>query len=832
MTATTLPSADAELGRGTGPAAALVPSGLSRFDVALLGGLVLLSVGLLFWATRDAVLAAGFLAGLAVAAGGVLLLRRVFPAVGASEAAAPDWTMLRQAVDHDDVAIAVTDRAGRLVCANDLFATWMGGFVTPPGLPLDGRGAEALKNAGRAAWRDGEGRVDDLKVGALPLRAQVNRTGQADDYLVWRFAAIDRLDLASEILRHLEGPAGRTLGQAGVMAALVNAEGRLRVANQAFLLRALGESDASHYAGRDVAAMLRLDDSGGLTFAREGDRAPPVRMLQIPLAPADPAGPLLLALIDEEVGPADRGTAQTYIETLLSLLPFGLALVDRDGRFLYMNRAFGRAAGVADGRMPRYPGDLVVGEDKGPLADMIRRHSSGQQVGGDLSIRLVGQGDEPVSMRVVGVRGLGEAAVLLSLKDSSEETRLKRQVAQQSKMQAVGQLAGGVAHDFNNILTAVLGSCDLMLMRHTPGDSDYDDIQHIRSNANRAASLTRQLLAFSRQQTLRPQILQLPDVISEVSHLLRRLMGDTVQLAVHHGRGLGAVRADPVQLEQVIINLAVNARDAMMPGGGTLTIETYPVSAAEVRQMGNEFMPPADYSALKVSDTGAGIPADVLPKIFEPFFTTKDVGKGTGLGLSTVYGIIKQSAGFIFADSRPGEGTSFTIYLPVHRAAAGAPAAPGSGAPAVPGSGAPAVPAAPIRAKKSQWGTGTLLLVEDEDMVRAVAERALTRAGYSVVTASQGEEGLERFAGMDKVDLVISDVVMPTMDGPTMVRAMRAKRPALPVLFMSGYAEEQLRQSIDIDHVAFLPKPFSVAQLAEAVSAALDDAAHRVSDDG
>ena len=812
MTAQSLPSAETDFSRGAGPAGPLgARFNLSRVDLAVLGGLALLSVGLLFWATGNVVLAAGFLAGLAIAVGGALLARRLFPAAAAGEAALPDWTMLRVAVNHDDVAVAVTDRGGRLVCANDLFATWFGGFVTPPGLPVDARGAEALKNAGRTAWRDGEGVADDIAVGPLQLRAHIFRTGQAEDYLVWRFSANERIDLATEIVRHLDGPAGLTLAQAGVMAALVSAEGRLRSANRAFLLRALDEADQAHYVGRDVSAMLRLDEAGSLYFAREGDRATPVRMIQIPLAPADAHGPVLLAMLDEEIGPADRGTAQAYVETLLSLLPFGLALVDRDGRFLYMNRAFKRAGNVGEGRMPRYPGDLVVGEDKGPLADMIRRHSSGQQVGGDLSIRLVGQGDDPVSMRVVGVRGLGEAAVLLSLKDSSEESRLKRQVAQASKMQAVGQLAGGVAHDFNNILTAVLGSCDLMLMRHTPGDSDYDDIQQIRSNANRAASLTRQLLAFSRQQTLRPQILQLPDVISEVSHLLKRLIGDTVQLSVHHGRGLGPVRADPGQLEQVIINLAVNARDAM-PGGGTLTIETYPVSAADVRQMGSEFMPPADYSALKVSDTGTGIPADVLPKIFEPFFTTKDVGKGTGLGLSTVYGIIKQSAGFIFADSKPGE-TSFTIYLPVHRAEHGAPATP-----------------TPVsKPKKSQWGTGTILLVEDEDMVRAVAERALARAGYTVVTASQGEEGLERFAGMEKVDLVVSDVVMPTMDGPAMVREMRKKRPALPVLFMSGYAEEQLRQSINIDDVAFLPKPFSVAQLAEAVSAALDNAAHRAS---
>lgn len=595
------------------------------------------------------------------------------------------------------------------------------------------------------------------------------------------------------------------------MTAVVNAEGRLRVANQAFLRRALSDVEAVHYAGRDVAYMLRLDDHGLVYFAREGDRATPLRMIQIPLNAQDMDGPLLLALLDESIGPKDRGTAQTYIETLLSLLPFGLALVDRDGRFLFMNRSFVRAASLEEGARPRYPSDLVVPEDKGPLADMIRRHSSGQQVGGDLPVRLLGQGDDAVTVRIVGVRGLGEAAVLLSLKDSSEETRLKRQVLQASKMQAVGQLAGGVAHDFNNILTAILGSCDLMLMRHTPGDSDYDDIQQIRSNANRAASLTRQLLAFSRQQTLRPQIVQLPDVISEVTHLLKRLIGDTVELHVHHGRGLGAVRADPGQLEQVIVNLAVNARDAMN-GRGKLTIETFPVTAADVRKLGHEFMPAASYSALRIQDTGEGIPAEVLPKIFEPFFTTKDVGKGTGLGLSTVYGIIKQSSGFIFADSETNVGTAFTVYLPVYQTSDEKDNGP---------------PVAPPKVRKTQWGTGHVLLVEDEDMVRAVAERALSRAGYTVTTATQGEEGLERFQSMAQVDLIISDVVMPTMDGPTMVEEIRKLRPDLPVLFMSGYAEEQLRQSISITDVTFLPKPFSVAQLAEATSEALDKASLR-----
>jgi two-component system cell cycle sensor histidine kinase/response regulator CckA len=372
-------------------------------------------------------------------------------------------------------------------------------------------------------------------------------------------------------------------------------------------------------------------------------------------------------------------------------------------------------------------------------------------------------------------------------------------------MQAVGQLAGGVAHDFNNILTAILGTCDLMMMRHTPGDSDYDDIQQIRSNSNRAASLTRQLLAFSRQQTLRPQVLQLPDVVAEVSHLLTRLLGERIKLQVKHGRGLGPVRADPGQLEQVIVNLAVNARDAMVAkdpeGGGTLTLQTFAVSADDVRRMGTDILPIGDYTALKVADTGVGISSHILGKIFEPFFTTKEVGKGTGLGLSTVYGIVKQSGGFIFAESQVRKGTAFTIYLPVHRAR------PSDG---------------PVRAKDKEkatelWGTGTVLLVEDENMVRAVAERALVRHGYTVLSAENGEEALEILGREEKIDLMISDVVMPTMDGPATVRAARKTHPALPILFISGYAEEQLRKSIDIPNVAFLAKPFSVQQLAETV---------------
>jgi two-component system cell cycle sensor histidine kinase/response regulator CckA len=602
-----------------------------------------------------------------------------------------------------------------------------------------------------------------------------------------------------DYLRIIEGEAGRQLSDAGMMTVMIGAEGRIRAANPAFVLRATGRTD-SQIIGRDFAGYMRVDGKGRVFFAQEEGQSTPIRMVQVPLRPDEPAGLLLLVMLDDSMASVDGLSSLAYVETLLSLLPFGLGMADRDGRLLFFNNAFGRAAGLAAGDKPSYPGDLVIGEDQAAVAEAVRRYAIGPQMSGDIQIRLRGAPEEPVSLSLAGVRGLGEAAVLLSLKDNSEETRLKRQVAQQTKMQAVGQLAGGVAHDFNNILTAIIGHCDLMLMRHTPGDSDYDDIQQVKANSNRAASLTRQLLAFSRQQTLRPQVLQLPDVVSEVSSLLKRLLGENIRLEVTHGRNLGHVRADPGQLEQVIVNLVVNARDAM-PEGGTVTIRTFAVAARDVREMNNEIMPVGDYTGLSVGDTGSGIAPELLGKIFEPFFTTKAVGKGTGLGLSTVYGIVKQSGGFIFPESELGKGTVFNIYLPVHAASV----APVAG-----------TVAARRRPATETWGTGTILLVEDEDMVRSVAERALTRQGYTVLTASDGEQGLARLNQAESVDLLISDVVMPGMDGPAMVRAVRATHPDLPVLFMSGYAEEQLRNSIDIANVAFLPKPFSVNQLAEA----------------
>jgi two-component system, cell cycle sensor histidine kinase and response regulator CckA len=759
------------------------------------------SAALLLWAAGDWVLAAGFSGAILGGAALLFTARNLFKS-GQTTATESDWSLIREAADNDDAAIAITDRSGRLVCANTLYEGWFGGPVAPPRLTADDATVAQLMAAGKSAWRDGKAALKGLKRDLLTFDAEVLRSGRNEDHLVWRFRAARTVDLVAEARRLIEGAGGERLGEAGIMAVLIGADGRIRAASPAFLVRGTGRMETP-IEGRDFVSYLETDRHGAIRFAREGASSTPLRILQIPLERDQAESPAIIILLDDQnaVSGGDSSVV-SQVQGLLAVLPLGLALADRDGRFLFLNDAFCRAVNLPPASKPIYPGDLMVREDKAAVADTVRRFATGQALTGDIAIRLRDTPDEPVALTIAGVRGLGEAAVLLSLRDNSEESKLKRQIAQASKMEAVGQLAGGVAHDFNNILTGILGHCDLMLMRHTPGDSDYDDIQQIKNNSNRAAALTRHLLAFSRQQTLRPQILQLPDVVSEVSNLLNRVMGEMVTLEVKHGRNLGPVRADPGQLEQVIVNLAVNARDAM-GRGGVVTIQTYSVSKSDVRKLGSDILPIADYSALSVKDTGTGIAPEFLSKIFEPFFTTKEVGKGTGLGLSTVYGIVKQSGGFVFADSKVGIGTTFVIYLPVHEAEAVAPIAP--------------------RLEKEKpaetWGSGTILLVEDEDMVRAVAERALKRNGYTVVTATNGEEGLEILATRDDIDVLISDVVMPVMDGPTMVRQARADNPMLPVLFMSGYAEEQLRKTIDLDRMAFLPKPFSVQQLAEAVRA-------------
>jgi two-component system, cell cycle sensor histidine kinase and response regulator CckA len=771
--------------------------------LGLLALATLLSLAILWLSTGNIILLGSCAAAIVGSAGLIHYFKDNRPVEITPALSVPDWSITHEAIQLSDAAIAISDRAGRLVCANDAFGAAFPGLKAPPDMDVDDGNRALLLAAGRTAWRDGNADIPMMKTGERSYNVKVARAGAADEYLIWRLAIVDKPAIESRAIAFITGRIGRAMTRSGVMAVAVGPDGQVCAANAAFALRATGV-DHQAITGRLFADFVQMDEKGSVFFNREGPKGLPIRLLHVPLRDDMTEGAALLLAVDEEGAKVDRGLALAHVEQLLSTLPLGLALVDRDGRFLFANNAFARLLDVEAHNLPPFPADLVVKEDKGAVLDSIRRYSTGSMTSGDIAIRLKERPDEVIALSIAGVRGLGEAAVLLGLKDNSEEIILKRQVAQQTKMESIGQLAGGVAHDFNNILTAIIGYCDLMLLRHQPGDSDYDDIQQIKNNSNRAASLTRQLLAFSRQQTLRPQILQLANVVADVSSLLKRLLDETVRLEVHHGRGLGPVRADPGQLEQVIINLGVNARDAM-PKGGVVHISTAAVSQSEVSAMGSEVLPIGDYVRLSVEDSGVGIPKENLSKIFEPFFTTKEMGKGTGLGLSTVYGIVKQSGGFIFADSKPGAGTRFDIFLPVHRGD-------------IP---APDMNKRALSKPKDLWGSGRILIVEDEDMVRAVAERALVRQGYVVETASDGAQALEMFATGKRYDLVVSDVVMPHLDGPSMARQLREIYGNIRLLFMSGYAEEQLRETISLDNASFLAKPFSVQQIAEAVHDAL-----------
>ena len=383
-------------------------------------------------------------------------------------------------------------------------------------------------------------------------------------------------------------------------------------------------------------------------------------------------------------------------------------------------------------------------------------------------------------------------------------------------MDSVGQLAGGIAHDFNNLLSAIMMATDFLLTGHRPTDPSFQDIMQIKQNTNRAAALVRQLLAFSRKQTLRPEVLDLGEALSDFTVLLRRLIGEKVTLDVVHSRDLWPVKVDITQFQQVIVNLAVNGRDAM-PGGGKLTIKTANVPEAESRQFAYKGMPPGDYVLVEVADNGTGIAPDIIDKIFEPFFSTKEVGKGTGLGLSTVYGIIKQTGGFVYPESELGKGTSFRIFLPRHMAGAEELQAPRMSA--INGALAAAEEVARLSAATADdTGHGTILLVEDEEGLRGLNARGLASRGYTVLQAGNGVEAIEVIDKHDgTIDLVVSDVVMPEMDGPSLLKELRRRKPELKIIFVSGYAEEAFAKNIPEGQHAFLAKPFTLKQLVATV---------------
>lgn len=487
-------------------------------------------------------------------------------------------------------------------------------------------------------------------------------------------------------------------------------------------------------------------------------------------------------------------------------IPVALLRFDADGQLMAANRAARDVLQLDSEARPMFH-DIYEGLGRSVLdwlGDVVaERHGGGSEV---LRAR-VGQPDAFHQVTLRRYVNHGRPGVLAVVQDATAMKLLEAQFVQSQKMQAIGQLAGGIAHDFNNLLTAISGHCDLLLLRHTREDKDFSDLVQINQNANRAAALVGQLLAFSRKQTLKPERIDLQEVLSDMAHLLNRLVGEKVRLRLDHAPELGMIRADKRQLEQVLMNLVVNARDAMT-AGGTIRVETEALTLLDEMRRDRAVVPPGDYAAIRVTDTGIGISPERLEKIFEPFFTTKRAGEGTGLGLSTVYGIVKQSGGFIFVDSTPGEGSVFHLYFPIHIATEEEANAP---------------LAEPARKIVLKQGEGVVLLVEDEAPVRAFASRALRLRGYTVLEADCAEAALRMLEDASlQIDVFVTDVVMPGMDGPSWVKLAREARPDVRVVFMSGYAEDCLSEEQGrVPNSVFLAKPFSLNDLAITVQGQL-----------
>jgi two-component system cell cycle sensor histidine kinase/response regulator CckA len=496
--------------------------------------------------------------------------------------------------------------------------------------------------------------------------------------------------------------------------------------------------------------------------------------------------------------------------------PMGVAVTATGGEVAEANNVFADFFALGPQAAGARLGDLVQANERAAAEAAVARAAKGEVSHEPVEIHCAGSPKAPERSAQLFASPFmpgpeGEPRAILYLVDTSEQKALESQFAQSQKMQAIGQLAGGVAHDFNNVLQAIIGNCDLLLMRHPAGDPSFAEINEVRQNSVRAAGLVRQLLAFSRQQTLQPKVLALADTLTELSMLLRRLVGERIQLRIEHAQDLWPVRADEGQIGNAIMNMVVNARDAM-PDGGTVMIRASNLTLAASRPIGTGSMPAGEYVEIDVADTGAGIAKENLAKIFEPFFTTKPVGQGTGLGLSTVYGVVKQTGGFITVDSELKKGTTFHIFLPRHVAT----------------EAAVEMPEEPERtAPRDVTGQDTILLAEDEDAVRSFAARALRLRGYTVIEAAHGESALDivrKHSG--PIDLLITDVVMPNMDGPTLARAARRLRPEMRIIFMSGYAESAFRKSEEKpEELHFLPKPFGLKQLVAKVKEVLSGAA-------
>lgn len=638
--------------------------------------------------------------------------------------------------------------------------------------------------------------VADARALVLHLQREALRNGQASDqatdrHVSWHLSA-RRIDSDTLLWRLERGPRAH-LGEESLPMLTLDPRGRIQSSNAAFC--GLVGTMSPHRDGLmqnpplEPGRVHRIATASGTL-----DRL-------VTTVPSGSGGSAIY-LVPPDAAPAVQDPDWQALEDLpvplLRLSPAGLILAaNRHARLLLpVPSDEARLSDLLEGLgrpVGEWVADVAAGRPTtGP--QFLRGTGEHQDIFLRVALKLAGRPDEPHLLAV--------------LDDVTELKSLEAQFVQSQKMQALGQLAGGVAHDFNNLLTAISGHSDLLLLRHDSDDPDFADLMQIRQNVNRAAGLVGQLLAFSRKQSMLPETLDLRVVLSDLTHLLNRLVGERVRLRLDHEPTLRCVRADKRQLEQAIMNLVVNARDAM-PQGGEIRIETanHHLDAPLTRDRAT--VPPGSYVLVRVVDQGTGIPPERLQKIFEPFYTTKKPGEGTGLGLSTVYGIVKQSGAYVFVESEVGRGTTFTLWFPAHDR-----------------------PVALLKAAKKEPEPlhsvrGTILLVEDEPGVRAFAARALKLRGHAVLEADSGEAALALLSDPDlTVDLILTDVILPDADGPTWVRDALKDRPSTRVVFMSGYAEDAFAEQKDsVEGSSFLPKPFSLTDLGSMVEEQLSDRA-------
>ena len=746
----------------------------------------------------------------------------------------------------------LTDGHGVVVYANTWGREWLADAVPLDRLSiLAAREYDGLEAVARLRQALEAGLADQVEIplrGEMPepdwFQVGIRPLTQMADLLVWSLEDITARKAINDILSQERQDLADFLDFMPTGVYSVDVDGRFHYANQRFAQwLGMNPDDVLNLSLDDVIDGPARPDpdsewQGEIRFRNSTGEAIDALVFQGSYDDAGMTRTRSIAIRDVSADLDGDTSGGSRFRALFDSAPVAIAIADPDGAVSDCNQAFAR---LVHRNREDLMGDnltnFLADDDRRALRGELDRVLSGNVESAQVDARLIGTASVQVSIFLGPLSGPLAAAAgeiegaVVHVIDTTEQKNLEVQFAQAQKMQAMGQLAGGVAHDFNNLLTAMIGFCDLLLQRHAAGDPSFADIMQIKQNSNRAANLVRQLLAFSRKQPLQPQELNCTDHLTELSHLLTRLIGESIEYKLIHGRDLGVVRVDPGQFDQIIINLAVNARDAM-PGGGTLTITTGTKLFESPTQLGADQVPAGRYVTISVAGTGKGIAREDIGRIFEPFFSTKKEtpGAGTGLGLATVYGIVRQTGGFILVESAPGEGATFTIYLPrlspENAAEESADARPpdeiSMRATEAEDPVALAGKIGRAMAKKSGEGdlsgSGTVLLVEDEDAVRVFASRALKNNGYSVLEARTGEQAMDILRDTDHLDLLITDMMMPGMDGGTLARFVRVERPDVRIILISGYSEEVARGDVvDSPDIHFLPKPFSLGQLATKV---------------